>query len=230
MARSRPASKARAAPSADAVPAAIQHEPRWPAAVAILGVGGVYLSLPPHLTFGPSWVLLAVVAVLLVPTIVSHSIGYHRVNTALGHVTSAILTLALVLSLTALIRDLPAKIETPSELLRSAAALWSTNILVFALWYWRLDAGGPHARDARGHHCEGAFLFPQMMSGLGIVIDPEWTPRFVDYLFVAFNTSTAFSPTDTPVLSRWAKLLTMMQSVISLLIVALLVSHAIGVL
>jgi len=228
MAKSRSQSKRRAEASTE--PAIIQHEPRWPAAIAILGVGGVYLSLPPHLTVGPSWALLVIVAALLVPTIVSHKIGYHRVNLVLGHLSSIVVTGALIASLVALLTGLPGKLESPSELLRSAAALWATNILVFALWYWRLDAGGPHARDARGHHCEGAFLFPQMMSGLGIPQDPDWTPRFVDYLFVAFNTSTAFSPTDTPVLSRWAKLLTMLQSVISLLIVAVLVSHAIGVL
>jgi len=100
------------------------------------------------------------------------------------------------------------------------------NVLVFAIWYWRLDAGGPFARDGRGAHTEGDFFFPQMMDGCP---GPKnWSPRFVDYLFVAFNNSTAFSPTDTPVLSRWAKVLTMLQSAISLLVVGVLASRAVG--
>ncbi|MET0619989.1 MAG: hypothetical protein ABW056_06910, partial [Thermoanaerobaculia bacterium] len=115
------------------------------------------------------------------------------------------------------------------DLLRSAAVLWVTNVLVFALWYWRLDAGGPHARDRRGGHDSGAFFFPQMMQGAPKQT-PAWSPNFVDYLFLAFCTSTAFSPTDTPVLSRWAKVLTMVQSLISLVCIAVLAAHAIGVL
>jgi uncharacterized membrane protein len=137
-------------------------------------------------------------------------------------------TSALVGSLVLLIVGLPKKSETPAELAKSAACLWITNVLVFALWYWRLDAGGPHARAGRGAHTEGDFFFPQMMEGAPG--PPGWSPRFVDYLFIAFNNSTAFSPTDTPVLSRWAKVLTMLQSLISLVIVAVLASRAVGLL
>ena len=136
------------------------------------------------------------------------------------------MTIALVGSLVLLIAGLPKKSETPTELAKSAACLWIANVLVFALWYWRLDAGGPHERDERGAHTEGDFFFPQMMDGAPSPAD--WTPRFVDYLFIAFNNSTAFSPTDTPVLSRWAKVLTMLQSLISLLVVAVLASRAVG--
>ena len=112
-------------------------------------------------------------------------------------------------------------------MLRSAGALWFTNIIVFASWYWRLDAGGPHGRDLRPGHPTGSFLFPQMTlddqtKGENQPRTPPWSPNFVDYLFLAFNTSTAFSPTDSPVLSRWAKVLTMIQSVISLSVVAVL--------
>ena len=114
--------------------------------------------------------------------------------------------------------------------MRSATLLWVTNILVFAIWYWRLDAGGPHYRDVRGEHTTGAFFFPQMMDGAPIENPGPWTPRFVDYLFLAFNTSTAFSPTDTAILSRWAKVLCMLQALISLSIVAILASHAVGML
>jgi len=139
-------------------------------------------------------------------------------------------TLALVYSLVRLLMTLPSKTESPAVLLRSASVIWVTNLLVFALWYWRLDGGGPHAREKRGEHTEGAFLFPQMMSGLTVKYDHDWMPNFVDYLFVAFATSTTLGPTDTCVMSRWAKVLTMVQSLISLICIGVLLSRAIGML
>jgi hypothetical protein len=103
--------------------------------------------------------------------------------------------------------------------------------MVFASWYWRLDAGGPHMRALRPAHQEGAFLFPQMtVAPRSKLADSAWKPGFVDYLFLAFNASTAFSPTDVPVLSRWAKLLMMVQSCISLGIVLILAARAINIL
>jgi hypothetical protein len=104
---------------------------------------------------------------------------------------------------------------------------------VFALWYWRLDAGGPHGRDSRLRHAEGAFLFPQMtmLPEAKIAAGQQtWSPNFLDYLFLAFNTSTAFSPTDTPALTRWAKMLMMIQSMISLTVLALLAARAVNIL
>jgi uncharacterized membrane protein len=130
----------------------------------------------------------------------------------------------MVGSIVLLIKTLPEHKEAPQSLLRSAAALWITNILVFALWYWRLDAGGPNQRDLRSHHHEGAFLFPQMTMRHG-----TWSPQFVDYLFLAFNTSTALSPADTQALSRWAKLLMMAQALISLTIIVLLVARSVNI-
>jgi uncharacterized membrane protein len=117
--------------------------------------------------------------------------------------------------------------------LESAASLWFTNVLVFACWYWRLDAGGPHARDHRHVHSEGSFLFPQMAMSpeqLALTGQGAWKPGFVDYLFLAFNSSTALSPADTPVLSRWAKLLMMVQASISFTIILLLAARAVNIL
>jgi uncharacterized membrane protein len=131
-------------------------------------------------------------------------------------------------SLALLVTALPAGVETSEELLRSAGSLWLVNILIFASWYWRLDAGGPGRRDQRKGHTEGAFLFPQMT--MPQQQEQGWAPNFVDYLFLAFNTSTAFSPTDVPVLSRWAKALMMTQSIISLLVIALLAGRAVNIL
>jgi len=116
--------------------------------------------------------------------------------------------------------------------LRSGALLWATNVLSFATWYWRLDAGGPHGRASRWGHPTGAFLFPQMSMGEDAPKEPDgrpWSPTFLDYLFLAFNTSTAFSPTDTPVLSRWAKVLLMVQALISLTVTLVLVARAVNI-
>jgi hypothetical protein len=198
--------------------------------IALLGVGGVSYSLPHTLVLGPRWLLLALVGALLVPTTLAHRAGRHDIDRVLGYVISVVMTLALAASLALLITTIPSKTETPAALLQSAAALWVTNILVFAIWYWRLDAGGPHRREARGKHTAGAFFFPQMMDGVPVEHPEDWVPRFIDYVFVAFNTSTAFSPTDTAVLSRWAKVLSMTQALISLLIVAILASRAVGLL
>ena len=209
----------------------IDPEPRWPAIVTIVAFGALYWLLPERLTFGPSWVLLAAIAMLLVSAVIARRIGWARVNYWLGLATSVVMTSGVGWSLALLIQGLPSKKEAPGELLRSAAALWVCNIFVFATWYWRLDAGGPHARDVRKYHTEGAFLFPQMTLPKSFsVVKLGWRPGFVDYLFLAFNTSTAFSPTDVPVLSRWAKLLMMVQSSISLGTLAILAARAINIL
>jgi hypothetical protein len=202
-------------------------QPVWPAALAVLAVGGLQLALPDSLTIGPPWMLLAVVTLLLIPVLIAKIRGSFAVNQALGYVLLVVVTTAMVWSLTVLVRSLLVHQITPAVLLRSATALWVTNILVFASWYWRLDAGGPHARHVRGNHIEGDFLFPQMT----MKKPPQtWSPGFVDYLFLAFNTSTAFSPTDSPVLSPWAKVAMMVQATISFATVALLAARAINIL
>jgi Protein of unknown function (DUF1345) len=211
----------------------LQGEPRWPVLVAMLSVGGLYYAMPSTLTLGPDWLVLVLVAALSAPGMISHRIGNWQLAQIFGYTSSAVVTVALIASLTLLVARLPGHKESPAQLLIAAGALWISNLLVFACWYWRLDAGGPHQRSLRRSHTDGAFLFPQM------VLDPElriemgedqWRPGFVDYLFLAFNTSTAFSPTDVPVLSRWAKALMMIQSLISLATIALLAARAVNIL
>ena len=207
-------------------PDALQPESRWPAVIALLATAALYVSLPESLTAGPNWLLPGVVTLLLAGAMMAKRSGHMQANRILGFLTSAVLTAALAWALATLIAGLPSKRQPPTELLRSAVALWLSNVLVFAAWYWRLDAGGPYARESRRSHTEGAFLFPQMM----LKDQKAWRPGFVDYLFLAFNTSTAFSPTDVPVLSPWAKLLMMVQSSISLGTLAILAARAINIL
>ncbi len=211
----------------------VSCEPRWPAMVALLAVGALFFALPPALKVGPDWVFLVLVAALTGPGAFIRSVRHLLLTRVLGYAAVSIMTLAMIGSLSLLVSRLPMHKETPAELLRAATALWVGNVLVFASWYWRLDAGGPYQRDLRESHTDGAFLFPQMTLSPELrkeMDEDEWKPGFVDYLFLAFNTSTAFSPTDVPVLSRWAKGLMMIQAVISLATIALLAARAVNIL
>jgi hypothetical protein len=200
-------------------------EPRWPAILAVLSVGGLYWALPEALSPGPGWLALALVAPLSMVGMVLHRQRKLRLNQIVGYTMLGLITAAMIGALVLLIAALLDHTEKPRDLLRSAVALWISNILVFASWYWRLDAGGPNQRDLRGEHTDGAFLFPQMSLG-----ERDWMPGFVDYLFLAFNTSTAFSPTDVPVLSRWAKGMMMVQSTVSLSTLVLVAARAVNIL
>jgi hypothetical protein len=210
-----------------------KRELRWPAMIALLAIGGLRFALPESLSAGPEWLLLVVVAVFMIPLVWARYRGMDTLNKILGYVLTSAVTLDMLWSLYLLIAALPSHKEAPQDLLRSAAALWLANILVFASWYWRLDAGGPRERELRGVHTDGAFLFPQMtldQQAKHEMGEQCWSPGFVDYLFLAFNTSTAFSPTDVPVLSRWAKCMMMVQAFISFTTVALLAARAVNIL
>ena len=211
-------------PLASTPPVAI--EPLSIPLLATWATCGLYMLLPPAMTLGPRWLLVLVVTAVLIPLIIFRLRRKYFVSHICGHLSAGIITLFSAYSLIIMVRDLPRHHDSPVQMLQAAGLLWAINVLIFAFWYWRLDGGGPHARASRAHYQTGCFLFPQMTMKNG---DPSWAPRFVDYLFVAFTTSTAFSPTDTPVLSRWAKLLTMLQSIISLGIVVLIASRAINI-
>jgi hypothetical protein len=208
-------------------------QPHWPSVAAALAIGVIYIAMPDALIVGPRWLLLAVTTLLLIPALISLHAGKLRLNEILAYAGLSVITLALISSLTLLVIRLPEHKDAPVELLRAAGALWVSNILVFASWYWRLDGGGPNERDKQGVHTDGAFLFPQMAMDQSLrkqTGEECWSPGFIDYLFLAFNTSTAFSPTDVPVLSQWAKVLMMVQSMISLMTVALLAARAVNIL
>jgi hypothetical protein len=208
-------------------------EPRGQAVLAFLAICAIYLALPRNLVLGPVWLLPTLIVVLLVPTVVSHRVGKQSLNRTLGFVINGITTLALIGSVILLVRALPAHRESPVQLLRSGGLLWLTNVIVFALWYWRLDGGGPTLRQKQKKFGSTSFLFPQMQipqDERGQFECARWRPRFIDYLFVAFTQSSTFGPTDSPLLARWAKILAMVQIFISLSIVVLLISQAVGVL
>ena len=204
-----------------------EPEPRWPAFLALMAGACLHYVLPSRLSVGPDWVLTVLMALLLIPIIATHQLGMNTAARWLSFSAIGLLTLALMTSLALLIGGLPGHRDQPATLLRSAAVLWVTNILVFTLWYWKLDAGGPLGRDKAVGPVDSSFLFPQMARQPA---EDDWSPEFIDYLFLAFNTSAAFSPTDTPVLDGWAKILTMLQSLISLSVLVVLAARAINVL
>ncbi len=197
--------------------------------MALLAIAGLRYVLPSSLSVGPNWLLVLLVGAWAIPSSLLHRAGYHRTTQIAGHILTGIVSVDIASSLVLLVAGLPSHRESPKDLLTAAAALWVGNILLFASWYWRLDAGGPHRRASRHRHDCGSFLFPQMTLP-DDMRPPHWRPGFVDYLFLAFNTSTAFSPTDVPVLSRWAKALMMVQALISLGTVAIVAARAVNIL
>jgi len=210
-----------------------EPEPRWGAVVALVACGGLYAALGKSLMPGPWWIPLATVGILEIPAWVAISNDREDAAIVLGHVISAALTVFLTISVGLLVHSVVLGLEPPIILLRSAVALWLVNILVFASWYWRLDAGGPLERGKLPGHHHGAFYFPQMSMPEEIrelTCEKNWKPGFVDYMFLAFNTSTALSPADTGALTRWAKALMMIQSLISLTIIVLLAARAVNIL
>jgi uncharacterized membrane protein len=204
--------------------------------LAVFAAAALHFALPPSMRIGPPGLVAGLVAALVLIAWISRRVGRHDINNWVGFVIVGVLTAGLLYGMAALLLGLIRHSEGAPDLLQSAAVLWATNILVFATLYWRLDGGGPNERERAKAHTRGAFLFPQMTfsttgaSATTIAEDEGWRPGFVDYLFVAFNTGTAFSPTDVPVVSRWAKLAMMTQSLISITTVVLLVGRAVNIL
>jgi hypothetical protein len=217
-------------------PPDFQPEPRWPAAIALLAAAMLPLALPRSLTLAPALALVPTNVVLLTGAILSHKHKRIKLTDTFSYANLGLLTLSMLYSLAMLVLGLLHHGESALMLLRSATILWFANVIVFAAWYWRLDAGGPHARDGRKAHMEGAFLFPQMTvdasgrKGVSLAEAENWRPGFIDYFALSFYTATAFSPTDVLVLSRWAKLMMMIQALMAFGTVILLTARAVNIL
>lgn len=194
---------------------------------ALVAFGAIYTLVAAQFRVGPP-LLLPVIMVVGGGVIVV--LRWRGLFVARRVVAVALLTLAtaaVAISAAFLIGALIGNRAEAGDLLFSAALLWTGNILVFALWYWEIDGGGPHRRKP-GRDASSDFLFPQFAAGADH--DTDWLPEFLDYLFLAFNTSTAFSPTDTMVLARRSKVLMMLQSIISLATVVVIAARAINTL
>jgi uncharacterized membrane protein len=197
----------------------------WPAALAFIGLGVAYALVSDRLTVGPRWALLVLSILAVVGVRVLRWRGMIRATRVLVLGVLAVVTVALTASAAFLVEALIDHSVEAITLLISGVLLWASNILTFALWYWEVDGGGPAHRHATG--CGSTdFAFPQKVLGGDDLTN--WTPDFVDYVFLAFNTNTAFSPTDTMVLDRRAKVMMMYQSILSLTTVVVVVARAIN--
>ena len=222
------------------------ESPLWPAA-ALVAAAGLYADLPSRFIYGAGggafevvrWVVPALTVLVLV------ALGLIRPSGPLGRAldwrpgmlnvtrrrlalgTIAIVSAANSASIILLIHLLVngATPATASTLLRAAVHMWVVNVLLFGLWYWQLDGRGPLNRPTCTY-AERDFLFPQHTEPA--LAESGWQPQFLDYLYVSFTNATAFSPTDTMPLSRWAKMLMLVQSAISLALAVMVVARAVN--
>jgi uncharacterized membrane protein len=209
---------------------ACHREPRWPASVATLAALILYLTLPAKLTIGPVWLIPGGEAVLLLFLTLNFPNREleERVDRLLSIAVIAVINAANVVSLGLLVHALVIGTKADGRsLIFAAVQIWLTNVLVFALWYWELDRGGPGERT-HPQHREPDFLFPQMVTPEAA--PPRWSPGFLDYLYVAFTNATAFSPTDTMPLTPMAKVLMGVQAGASLLTIAVVAARAVNIL
>ena len=207
-------------------------EVRWPVLAAVVVAIALQLVVPDRLLVGlgnraliPALeALVLLVLVIVNPGKISVEERKLRV---VGVALIALITIANFIALGELIHALLYGARTAGRpLVYASVPIWLTNVIVFGLWFWELDRGGPAARQQPTHR-RPDFLFPQMATAGA---DPHWVPKFDDYLYTSFTNATAFSPTDTMPLTGWAKLLMAMQSMVSLITVAVVISRAVNIL
>jgi hypothetical protein len=212
-----------------------QGELRWPVAITTALAIGLQVAVPDKLVLvSPSWILPVAQGALLVMLVMANPHRIDRQSTAMRSVSlglGALLTLANVWSVARLAIGITRGHlgQNAGQLLITGGVIWLTNVIVFGLWYWEFDRGGPVARALNIGNRYPDFQFPQMVSPPEM-IPPNWEPAFFDYLYLAFTNAAAFSPTDVMPMSRWAKVAMAVQSIISIVTVALVVSRAINIL
>jgi uncharacterized membrane protein len=208
------------------------NEPRWRALLAVATAIALQLVLPERLIrgLGSRWLVPALEVALLLVLIIANPGRISKEEPrlrAVGVTLIALITVANVVTLLELINALLYGSKASGRpLIYASLPIWLTNVIVFGLWYWELDRGGPAERQLTTHP-RPDFLFPQMSApGSG----PGWVPSLLDYLYTSFTNATAFSPTDTMPLTAWAKLLMALQALASLVTVAVVVSRAVNIL
>jgi uncharacterized membrane protein len=227
------------------------ESPLLPAA-ALFTAAALYADMPSRFIVGPGggtfsvvrWVVPALTIFVLATFVVIRPRGrlvqafgwgersLHLTRRRLALVSIGFVSLANSVSIILLVHllvngELTNKTTAAAELLRAAVHMWVVNVLLFGLWYWQLDGGGPVNRQTCAPHRRD-FLFAQ--STEPTLAESGWHPEFLDYLYVSFTNAAAFSPTDTMPLSRWAKMLMLVQSAISLALAVMVVARAVNIL
>ena len=224
----------------DTRPVPPQPESMWPARLTILSIAGLTLLLGDHLTLGPHWVFPLLEVLLLVPLAALRGRERHRLihvghqdmewSQGLQWLTLGMLLLLQLSNLISLMLLITGLVNGHNEngvnLITGALIVWVTNVLVFSLWYWEVDQGGPLRRTQAGRRLD--FMFPQQENPK--LAERNWRPEYVDYLFIAFTNAAAFSPTDTLPLTRRAKALMTVQAATSMLTVVVVASRAVNIL
>jgi hypothetical protein len=208
-----------------ASPQQVSIVPHWNAILGLVAIGVLYAFLPTKVSIGPSWTLLAVEVVFLLPFVLA-TVTRRRVSPVRLRVGSIILLVIVTLTLAVGIGHLILTLKRDVNgigLIYSGLLLYGCNVLMFGLWYWEIDGGGPEQRRQSDHEAVD-FLFPQQVGSN----NGNWAPQFFDYLYVAFTGATAFSPTDTLPMSHRAKLLMMLEAILALIIISFVVSRAIN--
>jgi hypothetical protein len=211
----------------------IRHESRWPPALAILFMLFLAAALPGHVTALPVWVSYLAALAVLVPMV---AVALTKGNTLWLRIERAMIILLATVYVANTIAELADLIgaitlhpsgQNAFSLLSSSVAIWVANVLTFSLLYWQIDRGGPYAR-ASNLSAKPDWVFPQPATPEDL--PPDWRPLFLDYLYLGYNTATAFSPTDALPLTHRAKMLMMIESTISLLTMVIILARAINVL
>jgi len=205
-------------------------EPRWPASLALVVCVLLYVVLPNRLVVGPRWILPVLIALPLVPL----SATKHRHPNESQWVRRltifliGVITVANVTSMALLVHHLlNATVSQGRSLIYSAVAVWLTNVIVYGLWFWEMDRGGPHLR-AGVDTLLPDLQFPQMENPQ--LAAPNWRPRFFDYLYTSFANGTSFAPADAMPLSLRAKALFASESIVSLVTIAVVAARAVNIL
>jgi hypothetical protein len=219
--------------STDDEPGPVRGERRWPMVSAALAAGVLHELLPGSFRLAPHWLypvfLVAFLVVLIAgdPGVIDRDYRWLRVTTGLmiGLIT-AVNAVAAVRLVFKILTGAP--FGSAKELFATGAIVWLINVITFALWFWDLDGGGAAARALTTDESGRAFVFPEMtLTGL---VPDDWFPQFGDYLALSFNTATAFGPTDVSAIRRWAKMMMISESLISLILATLVIARAVNIL
>ncbi|MFN8026022.1 MAG: hypothetical protein U0W40_06630 [Acidimicrobiia bacterium] len=210
---------------------ALKEESRISSTVAVLVAIFLEATLPYRIANHPRYLIPALALLLLIATlgVMPRRFDHSRLFRGLMLLVILVMTIGNIASGARLIVDLVngTGIRDAGELLWVGGSIWLTNVIVFALWYWEFDGGGPMARLKSGNPYP-AFLFPQHQTPERV--RPGWRPEFLDYFYVSFTNAAAFSPTDTMPMTRWAKMAMFVQSAFSLSIAILVIARAVNVL
>ncbi|NNN09385.1 MAG: DUF1345 domain-containing protein [Acidimicrobiaceae bacterium] len=208
----------------------IHAEPRWPASLALLACVALYFVLPDRLVIGPRWLIPVLILLVLIPL----SLRRHRhpdESPRVRQSTLALIGLVTIANVTSMVllvqRLLNTSVSQGRALIYSAVSVWLTNIIIYGIWFWEIDRGGP-TRRAAGHKNVYDLQFPQLENPQ--LAPPDWEPKFTDYLYTSFANGTSFAPADAMPLSRRMKLLFVTESMVSFITIAVVAARAVNIL